>query len=611
MKAPRTTLRRKLVRAIMLTSTVALVLTGAVLVSHDFYTFRRSLVHALVTRATMLGANSTAALAFQNSDDATQVLSALRADPSMVGAALYDERGRLFATYPADAPPGAFPRAPEQTGERFEGARLVVFRAVSEDGRRVGTLYLQSDLRALEERIRVNAAVVVFAMLASIGVAFVLSTWLQRSIAQPVLTLTDAARRVRDDRDYTVRVAEAGDDEVGFLSTTFNDMVAEIQGRETALRTAAARLRSTLDSALDGIVTMDHEGNVAEFNPAAEKMFHRTREEAVGAKLADLIIPAALRESHRSGLAHYLETGKAEVLDRRLELTAVRRDGSEFPVEVAITRVTQEGPPLFTGFIRDITERLRAEREIRQLNEDLERRVVARTAELEASNRELEAFSYSVSHDLRAPLRAIDGFSKALLDDCSERLDDDGKRHLDRVRSATRQMAQLIDDMLKLAHLSRTEMTPQRVDLSALGRDIAASLQQAQPDRAVRFEIAPGLVTEGDPHLLRIAFDNLLRNAWKFTSRRPSAHIEVGADPSNGERVYFVRDDGAGFDMAHAQLLFTPFQRLHRQSEFEGTGIGLATVQRIIQRHGGRLWAKGAVDHGATFYFTLSEGGSS
>jgi light-regulated signal transduction histidine kinase (bacteriophytochrome) len=298
------------------------------------------------------------------------------------------------------------------------------------------------------------------------------------------------------------------------------------------------------------------------------------------------------------------------VLDKRLELTAMRADGAELPVEVAITRIRQDGPPMFTGFIRDITDRKRAEQEIRQLNADLERRVIARTAELEASNKELEAFSYSVSHDLRSPLRAIDGFSKALLDDSATQLSDTGRRHLERVRGAARSMAELIDDILNLARLSRAEMHRERVDLSALGKEIAASLSQSQPERRVSFVIANGLTTEGDSQLLRVAFDNLLRNAWKFTSKHPTGRIEVGRSQQDGSSVYFISDDGAGFDMAHAKLLFTPFQRLHRQNDFEGTGVGLATVQRIIQRHGGRLWAEGAVERGATFYFTLWEGGT-
>jgi signal transduction histidine kinase len=228
----------------------------------------------------------------------------------------------------------------------------------------------------------------------------------------------------------------------------------------------------------------------------------------------------------------------------------------------------------------------------------------ART-QLTQANRELEAFSYSVSHDLRAPLRSINGFSLALLEDYAEKLDEQGKDYLKRVRAASQRMAQLIDDLLNLSHVTRSEMRHETVDLSALSRAIAAELQRTQPERQVTFVIAPGLVASGDVRLLRVVLENLLGNAWKFTGKHPTAKIEFGVTQHDGRPTYFVRDDGAGFDMAFGDKIFGAFQRLHSMTEFEGTGIGLATVQRIIHRHGGQVWAEGAVEQGATFHFTL------
>lgn len=235
----------------------------------------------------------------------------------------------------------------------------------------------------------------------------------------------------------------------------------------------------------------------------------------------------------------------------------------------------------------------------------LEQRILERTTELEAANKELEAFSYSVSHDLRAPLRSIGGFSQALLEDYADSLDAQGKNYLQRVRAATLRMAQLIDDLLELSRVTRGEMRREKVDLSALAKAVAADLQKAQPERQVEFHIADGLVTEADPRLLRVVLENLVENAWKFTFQNLGATIEFGAIQRDGKPVYFLRDDGVGFDMAYAHKLFGAFQRLHAPTEFPGTGIGLATVQRIVHRHGGRVWAEGEVERGATFYFTL------
>jgi signal transduction histidine kinase len=253
----------------------------------------------------------------------------------------------------------------------------------------------------------------------------------------------------------------------------------------------------------------------------------------------------------------------------------------------------------------ELVERRRGEDEIRKLNDELESRVMVRTAELAVANQELESFCYSISHDLRTPLRSLDGFSQILLETCDVRLDEEGKDCLRRIRSASQRMSQLIDDLLKLARVTRDRMHIATVDLSRLVTMISYEVKKMYPNHRVDIVIEPGLEVQADEVLMEIALRNLLENAWKFTEKKADPKVEFGAETIDGRHAFFVRDNGVGFDMAYVDKLFKPFQRLHVAPEYQGTGIGLATVQRIISRHGGKVWAKGEVNKGATFYFTL------
>jgi PAS domain S-box-containing protein len=378
---------------------------------------------------------------------------------------------------------------------------------------------------------------------------------------------------------------------------------------EAALEQTRVRADAVLRSAQDAIVAMNHHGTILDVNAAAERAFGYRRDELIGRTVAETIVPPDLRDQHMRGLSRYLDTSEPTVLGRVVELRARRADGSEFPAEVSIVRVDAPGPPVFTGFIRDISERARAEAEIRALNETLEQRVVERTADLHAAVKELDAFAYSVSHDLRAPLRAMDGFSQILIEEQADALTETGRQQLSRVREGAQRMGQLIDDLLKFSRLARTPLERTDVDPTAIAGMAAEEVRQARQTKA-EIVIDPMPPSKGDPALLRQVYMNLIDNACKFSEGRPDARIEVGAQTGeDGDPIYLVRDNGVGFDMAHASKLFGVFQRLHGRDEFPGTGVGLATVERIVHRHGGRIWAEAAPDAGATFFFTL-EGGA-
>ncbi|WP_318556522.1 PAS domain S-box protein [Geobacter anodireducens] len=382
-------------------------------------------------------------------------------------------------------------------------------------------------------------------------------------------------------------------------------LLGRIRKSEYFWRESEQRLRGMLDNSGLIAVMLDERGAITFCNRHLLDLTGWSREEVVGGNWFETFIPTDQRKQLAELYRHHVSRGnfpayyQYEIMTKSGERLIIAWHGT--------TMCDARGRVVGgTAIGEDITERMRVEEEIRRLNAELEQRVSARTAELAASTKELEGFCYSVSHDLRTPLRAIAGHSSIIREDCTA-ITASCQHHLARIERAAVRMGELIDALLELARVARRAPSPGEINLSSIAQQILTDLRIASPGRRVASTVAEGLAAHGDPVLIRVAVQNLLENAWKFTAGNPDALIEVGSETTGGETVFFVRDNGVGFDMAHADKMFGTFRRLHRDDEFEGTGIGLATVKRIIERHGGRVWAEGEPGRMAIFRFTLPE----
>lgn len=446
-------------------------------------------------------------------------------------------------------------------------------------------------------------------VLAAIGAT--VGSVLTRRVTDTLTRVTQGAEAITHGRATELVQSERAD-EIGRLAGSFNEMAREVQEKRQRLQDLVDRYRLLFDANPMPMWLFDAETlAVLDVNEAAVRHYGWSREEFKQMTLADIRSP---EEAER--LRRHLRGSDAGLADAGIWQHR-RKDGSVIDVEVTRHVMTLDGRRVVLSLANDVTARVRAERaqresaeELRRLNAELEARVQERTAALQASNQELEAFSYSVSHDLRAPLRAIDGFSRILMEDHASELTDQARHSLDVIARNARHMGQLIDDLLAFSRLSRQPLSLGPVDMSTLARQVADTVSRDAGDRPIELVVGDLPTVRGEHALLRQVWTNYLQNAVKFTRGRTPARIEVGHQVDNGELIFFVRDNGAGFDMRYGDKLFGVFQRLHRPEEFEGTGVGLAIVKRIVLRHGGRVWAEGAEERGATFYFTLPAGAS-
>lgn len=497
-------IQRKVLSAILVTTIVALLVSSTAMVAYNLSDYRARTTQELITQVNLLGRAVTPALQFNDPDSARTYLKYMENQPAILAAAIYTEKGTLFAGYNLhNEAEGNLAKLPKTDGSRVDGNSLIVYDRLVANDEILGFVFVRMRYEfyaKLFGNLTISIGVIVIAL----AVASLVSWRLQRSITLPLKSISDLSKQLVETNDFSLRVKAESKGEIGFLESAFNEMLDEVEHQKKALE-----------------VINENLGNEVKTRKKAEQ---------------------ALKKS---------------------------------------------------------------EENIRQLNSELEQRVIARTSQLEIANKELESFSYSVSHDLRTPLRAIDGFSQALLEDYEAQLDEAGKNYLARVRSAAQRMGELIDDMLKLSRVTRAEMNFRPVDLSAMAKHILKQLAEEDSQREVDVFVTSGLMADCDTHLIKIALTNLLHNAWKYSSKVAKARIEFGLRQHQGEPVFFIQDNGVGFDMAYADKLFGAFQRLHSVNDFPGSGIGLATVKRVVSRHGGRVWAESSPNEGAAFYFTL------
>jgi PAS domain S-box-containing protein len=622
----RNTIRGKLLLLVLITTAAALLMTGVAMVAYDAYTFRESVASDLGAQADILALAVAPALQFEDPDAAREYLELLKARPSIVSAAIYTTKGALFATYPTRAHAGAdqsFPMLPEADGYQFTGNRLSLSKRILQDGEILGTVYFNAVYEPFA-RLRDYVGILSLVLVLSLAAAALMSARLQRTLTAPILDITTIAKRVMEQRNFSLRAQRMSDDEVGVLVTAFNAMLSEIgkqtetleasneqlqrefaerQRAEEAKDRSEKRVHSLVSAITQVVWVTDRHGCFVEERPSWQAYTGQEHARYRGLGWRD-----AFDEEGRAALnlawTHALVSPAPFELELRLWHAETQRH--RYAKLRAVPLIEADGSSQeWIGAIQDVDDRRGLEQNLRTLNAELEHRVADRTSQLEEANKELESFSYSVSHDLRAPIRAISGFCTLLGRDHGATLDTEAQRKLGIIKAEAERMGALIDDLLAFSRLGRKGMQPTELDMGALANAVYQRLSRDLNGREVQFRVGALPRAFGDRSLFEQVWVNLLSNALKFSAKKGTPMIEVGAITAETEHVYFVRDNGAGFDPKHQGNLFGVFQRLHHSDEFPGTGVGLALVHRIVTRHGGRIWADAKVGEGATFHFTV------
>jgi PAS domain S-box-containing protein len=587
-------IQRKLTASLLVTSGAALALTSAAFVAYEVMTFRQTMRTQLATLGGVLAANSTAALAFGNQRDAAETLAALKAEPHVVAAALYDNAGRLFARYPATVAVDTLPSSPSGDGYHFEPSALVGFEAVAQDrNARLGTLFLNYYLRALTERFRLYAGIALGGAAASLLLAFALSTAFHRQIAEPILTLADMAHAVADRHDYSVRGTKRSNDELGVLTDAFNLMLARIDDQTRALKESDERLNLALTASGIGTWNWNLVDNTNTWDDHMFPLFG-IEPSSFGARREDTL--RLVHPDDRADVERAASDARRTNEPYAVQYRILRPDGDERVIASrgkVVQRDAAGAPIRMTGVCWDVTEEKRAEERLRAL-----------LAELARSNRELEQFAYVASHDLQEPLRMVSSYTQLLEKRYRDKLDDDAREFIHYAVDGARRMQRLINDLLEFSRVSTRGKPLERVDanevLGAVRANLAAAIDETQ-----------ALVTNGelpviaaDATQLGQLLQNLIGNAIKFHGVA-APRVHVSACDGAGEWTFSVKDNGIGIEREYFERIFVIFQRLHAGQQYPGTGIGLAVCKRIVERHGGRIWVESEPGTGTTFFFSI------
>ena len=618
------TVRNKLLLVVLATNAAALSITAVLMVMYDLHTFRQTLQNDLSTQADLLGLAAGPALEFDDPQAAREYLGLLRARANINSAAIYTAKGALFATYSAtpEAHP-KFPKIPGSDGYQIRGNEVVLSKRIVANNEILGTVYFSAGYEP-NRRLRDYVGMLALVLAGSLAVTVLMFMRIQKTVTGPILDVTAIARRVMEQRDFSLRASKTTDDELGVLGDAFNSMLAEIGNRTATLEESnrelqheiaerehavQARDRSerrvrTLVSAITKVVWVaDRRGHIIEPSSSWETYTGQSFEQYRHAGWLQAFDEPGRKEVE---LAWARAANVPETFELELRLWHAATSRHHYARLRAVPVIESDGGVAeWIGAVQDIDDRRGLEQSLRTLNAELEERVAARTAQLQQANKELESFSYSVSHDLRAPIRAIGGFCALLSQDHEQQLDAEAKRKLGVIKSEAARMAMLIDDLLAFSRLGRKALQAAPLDMRELANKAYSQLSRDLGDRKVEFRLGSLPTAVGDRSLFEQVWVNLLSNAVKFSSKKEAATIEVGAISEEREHVYFVRDNGAGFDPRYGKNLFGVFQRLHGNDEFPGTGVGLALVHRIVTRHGGRIWADSKLGEGATFHFTV------